>query len=158
MDSLPWDMKFFPEKQKRFSVKFFLWNTFYFLSFNKIASKAENRLTNSLSWGDPSGKPPTRQPVFDGKSPSACGAAQRLQPSETAINCCLWVTAHIKKTNDKQSLPKSTSLTPPSVVRRMLFPLTSRWMIRLLCKCWRPCMAFHHHRTGKRKGNFAWLF
>lgn len=38
----------------------------------------------------------------------------------------------------QRSLPKSTSLTPPSAVRRMLLPLTSRWIIRLLCKCWRP--------------------
>lgn len=42
----------------------------------------------------------------------------------------------------------------------MLFPLTSRWMIRLLCKCWRPCMASHHHHqtAEERKGKFAWLF
>lgn len=36
------------------------------------------------------------------------------------------------------SSPKSTSLIPPSVVSRMLLPLTSRWMVLLMCKCWRP--------------------
>lgn len=46
----------------------------------------------------------------------------------TSSSCPFWV----------KSLPKSTSLTPPSVVSRMLLPLTSRWIILLLCKCWRP--------------------
>lgn len=46
------------------------------------------------------------------------------------------------------SLPKSTSLTPPSVVRRMLLPLTSRWIIRLLCKCWRPLTTGQTRRSA----------
>lgn len=36
-------------------------------------------------------------------------------------------------------IPKSTSLTPPCVVSRMLLPLMSRWMVLLVCRCWRPC-------------------
>lgn len=147
------------QENKKVSCQILLLKHFLFSVFNKIDSKAKNRLTVSLRVVHLV-NPPIPSLCLMGKVPQPVfGIAQRPQPSETTINCCLWVNAHIKKTNDKQSLPKSTSLTPPSVVRRMLFPLTSRWMIWLLCKCWRPCMASHHHQTtGKRKGNFAWLF
>lgn len=38
----------------------------------------------------------------------------------------------------------------------MLFPLTSRWMIRLLCKCWRPCMVSHNRK--RERGNLNGYF
>lgn len=45
---LPWDVKFFPEKQKVF-LSDSSFETLLFSNSNKIASKPENRLTNSIS-------------------------------------------------------------------------------------------------------------
>lgn len=43
-----------------------------------------------------------------------------------------------KRRHFRENLPKSTSLTPPSVVNKMLFPFISRWIVLLLCKCCSP--------------------
>lgn len=59
-------------------------------------------------------------------------------------------TVQRKKT--RRLLPKSTSLIPPCVVKRMLLPLTSRWMVLLTCRCWRPC----EEEEKKRLTAFFW--
>lgn len=54
-------------------------------------------------------------------------------------------------TRETHRVPKSTSLTPPCVVNRMLLPLTSRWMVLLTCRCWRPCGEGEGRGGGERE-------
>lgn len=118
----PWDVKFLPENWKVFlSISSF--ETLLFSIFNKIASKAENRLTNSISYGDPSGKPPTLQPVFDWKSPSACGVAERPQSTKIVINYRLWLNCTHQQNKRQAVITKVNELNSSFCCQKNVIPL-----------------------------------
>lgn len=108
---LPWDVKFFPENSNS------SFETLLFSIFNKIASKAEKRLTSCISRGDPSGESPLLSCLC------MTGKFSRPQPPPHPRNCRLWLNCTHQENKRQAVITKVNELNSSFCCQKNVIPL-----------------------------------